>query len=98
MKQFIFAVLVLSACGSYKKDLQMMCDAPNQAQFANAEAADKATVLAKHISDHLSTSQGKELFGALGPMSPENKVKAIRAELDKNGIGECTLLEIWKAP
>lgn len=99
MKRALPLVLLLSGCGSYRKDLQTMCDAPEKSGARDApEPAEKASKMAKYISDNLSTAEAKTLFRAVAVAAPQEKSKLLRAELDKVGIGQCGLLEVWKTP
>ena len=94
----VAASLLLCACGSYKKDLQTMCDAPTRVELRDADPAMKATALAEYISKNISTKEAKELFASLANVAPDQKQQVVRAELDKVGIGKCTLLEVWAPP
>lgn len=92
----VFVSLLLCACGSYKKDLQTMCDAPTRAELQNADPSMKATALADYISKNITTKDAKDLFASLANVPAEQKPKVVRAELDKVGIGKCAMLDdVW---
>lgn len=90
--------LVLTGCGSLKKDVQTMCDAPTRASLpADANPADKATLLAGWIDGHLSSDEGRAFFVSVAAIDPIDRADIIRAEAAKQGITTCAWAEWYAA-
>ena len=96
MRLLLFA-LVLGGCGSLKKDLQTMCEAPTRASLpADTDPADRATLMAGWIDGHLSSDEGRAFFSSVAAIDPIDRAGIIRAEAAKQGITTCAWAE-WYA-
>lgn len=92
------AVVALTGCGSYKKDLQTMCDAPSKATIPpGVPPSEQAVAMATYIDDHLQTSEGRATFSGLAAVSPDDRAKLLRTEASKNGITSCALADFYEA-
>lgn len=90
------AALLLAGCGTYKKDVQTMCDAPDRASIPpGSDVFAKNIAMAEWVDTHLSTSEGKRTFTALAAVEPHKKAELLRAEATKNGIGSCALADYY---
>jgi hypothetical protein len=95
--RLLLLAFVLAGCGSLKKDMQTMCDAPTRASVpADVNPADKGTLLAQWIDEHLSSDDGRAFFKSVAAIDPIDRVSIIRAEAAKQGITTCAWAD-WYA-
>jgi len=89
-------VVLLAGCGSYKKDLATICDAPNQAAITATDPSERVTLLAAWIDQRIKTDEARNLFSALANASPNDKSTMLREEAKKNGIASCPLADVFE--
>ena len=90
----VTAVLLLTACGGFKKDLQTICDARARAQVpANTPADKQADLIAQYLFLNVHTPKAKKIFASLGSLSTAEKAKVLRREAAKEGITDCALAD-----
>jgi hypothetical protein len=88
----------LSGCGSYKKDLQTLCDAPKNAPgVQNANPADRATVMASWVDKNLGSTEGRNLFRGLASVDPAEKGKVLREAAQSEGLTSCAWADDFEA-
>lgn len=99
MRLFLGAVsaVVLSACGSLKKDMQTMCDAPSKVELSKYDPADQGTILAGWIDEHLSSSEGKKFFSSLASIDPRERTRLIREAAKEQGLTTCAWADFYEA-
>lgn len=87
---------LVGGCGTYKGDLETMCSAPAKANVPpDLNPADRATVMAAWIDDHLKTAKGKELFKALPAVAPAARAKMLREAASAEGLGGCAFADFF---
>jgi hypothetical protein len=93
----LLAVL-LAGCATYKSDLETMCAAPTRAGApADFSPADKATVMAAWIAEHISTAEAKALFAKLPTVPPAERAKLLREAAASQGLGGCGFADFYEA-
>jgi len=86
--------LALGACQSYEKGVEVICQGPNScAECANVDPSMRMAMMAKSIEDNLSNGKATELFGAMGAMSPAERVDKLAAEAKAAGLASCPLAD-----
>ena len=91
--------LCLSACGggSYKSDLETICNAPQNAKVpAGADASTKTNMTADYIEKNLHSKEGKAFFTTLA--GEPDKGKVLQDEATKNGIASCPMVADLATP
>ena len=96
----ILLALGASGCGSYKSDLQMICDSPSLsgASSPSIDPAERASRIAAYVSQHIKTDTARQFFGSLATVPPADRAAFLRHELDKQGVGRCEFLELQAPP
>ena len=97
----LLAVLLLAAtftaCGSYKKDLDNLCNGLERSGASKDGGSEKFSKMAEWMSENVSSSEGRELFQGLAMVDSETKVRILREEAKKVGITSCPLADAWEA-
>ena len=75
---------------SYEAAMKVVCEAPTamEKELSSADPAERARLLAGHISKNLTNEEAKALFGKLATMSPDTRRSEMQAALKKAGISE----------
>jgi hypothetical protein len=76
--------------------MRVMCDAPRQC-CQDADAANKATELARWITERVTNEDARQVLEDIAAAPPENKVTILtdaakRANID---AADCGLVEVW---
>jgi len=93
------AVLCLTACNGYKKDVETICNARARAGVsADAGADEQAEKLASYLMEHVHTSKAKRLFATMGSKTAAEKAAVLAREAKSEGVSPCPLAEEFSAP
>ena len=86
--------LPLVGCGSYRKDVETICFAPERvAREADADPSRRATLIAEYLSQNLQTSEGRKLMGAMAAVEPAMQPELLQHEARRAGLSSCPLAE-----
>jgi len=92
----VLGLLCITACGSYKKDLTTMCEAPKKAGIPpEMNPADTATIMAAWIQPKLGSSEGKALFKKLPTLPVAERGKVLHEESQHQGIATCAFADFF---
>ena len=90
------AALMLTACGSFEKDLDNMCTVATEMEGDTTVAADmKAMTMAKRIDEKGLSRTGRTVFDALANAAPDSRYPLLQAAAKEEGIDnwECDALK-----
>lgn len=100
MRRVLLAVTatVLIGCGSYKGDMQMMCDAPKHVDAVGISPEVRAQRLAEHIAKNVKSTEGRRFFQALANVPSASRVKALEEGVREAGIdpAQCEMLKYYE--
>jgi len=89
--------LLLGACQSYEKGIEVICQAPNTCQeCANADPSMRMPMLAHAIEEGLSNGKATDLFAALAALTPEQRAATLAAEAKAAGLAGCPLADEFR--
>jgi hypothetical protein len=84
---FLLSLALLSGCGSYRDDLEKICNAE---KLSGAPPGSGLAGTAEWLSANLKTKKSFELLRSL---AQEGSIESMRAEMTANGITSCPLLD-----
>ncbi|MBL8955000.1 MAG: hypothetical protein JNK82_29765, partial [Myxococcaceae bacterium] len=88
--------LLFAACQSEAEAMRVVCDAPIACtKCMEAPPADKAILLARHITEGVRNDEVKKMFSGLASVSAEEKVRLLADRAKAAGITKCAMLEVW---
>ena len=85
-------------CGSYKGDMQMMCDAPKHVDPVGVSPEVRAQRLAEHIAKNVKSTEGRRFFQALANVPPESRVRMLEEGVREAGLdpAQCEMLRYYE--
>lgn len=90
------ASLTATACQSHDTALLAVCEAPrNCTACKDASPPERSQLIAQYVEQHVRNDDVKALFSSLGSMSPTDRVAALRAAAEADGLAGCMLADQW---
>ncbi len=94
MRRLFSAVVLVGAglslgCQSYTEGMQVLCDAPNEADLAQVAPDQRFRVMADYLDDAVSNERVETLFEALAVKAPADKLAAVEAAQKEAGVTQC---------
>ncbi len=90
------AILSLTGCASYERDLRAICGLPHSPHVSAKENPDRATQMSSHMVKTLRSPEGVELFSLLANVDLAMKAELLEAEARSQGITTCAMAEEWR--
>lgn len=90
----LVAAFVLSACGSFKSDLEKMCNVETLSAVPLGEPGAMQAARREWLAGQLSSSKGKELFEVLGTTNPVDWAGILTEQAKSQGLAECPHAEM----
>jgi hypothetical protein len=87
----ILVVLSVPACGSPKRDAEILCDVHAACGIARTAAGpDKQLAITKCLDGKITSKEGKKWLGALSlPLDPEARAKLLGEFAKSQGLDRC---------
>lgn len=81
---------------SFEEAITVMCDSPKVA-LEEESAANKASIIAKHVDANVTNEEAKKLWASFGSMDAESKRKAILDAASRAKVSKCMLADLWSS-
>jgi hypothetical protein len=79
---------------SFAEAMRLFCDAPLHAEIpADADPAERAYSLAKHIDERLENAEVRALFEALATVDVEVRAEHVLAAAERAGLKACPIVD-----
>lgn len=94
----VAATLPLAGCGSYKADMQMMCDAPKHVSAIGISPEERAMLIAEHIAKNVRSAEGRRFFQGIASVSSGSRTAVLEAGVREAGLdpAQCEMLKYYE--
>ncbi|QDE81872.1 hypothetical protein BHS07_10110 [Myxococcus xanthus] len=93
------AVALVTACGSYKRDMEDACHAVERSKARELPIAEEEilTRAASWAAERARTSDGQMFWAAIVNINPQDKAKVLRDAAKEAGVVDCPLADALEA-
>ena len=89
----VFVATMGLGCQSEKEGVQIICDAPKNADNSIFDPAMRMQRLSEDIDRSLSNRDARNLYGAIAGADADERAKILGEAVSRLGIDDCAMLE-----
>jgi hypothetical protein len=92
------ALLGLAGCGSFKDDMQMMCDASKHVDLVGIFVDERAARIAEHVARNTRSSQARQMFQTLASVDQARRHEVLAQAVKDAGLdpAQCEMLQYYE--